>query len=81
MCHVASLATTYIGLATIQLNPSLSDRSCVSLGNDKFHLKVITLASSCDIIFVYIAFVVHFAFLAAFTWLNVMSFDIWWTFR
>lgn len=24
---------------------------------------------------------VHFAFIATFSWLNVMSFDIWWTFR
>ncbi|XP_057366331.1 LOW QUALITY PROTEIN: G-protein coupled receptor Mth2-like [Daphnia carinata] len=27
-----------------------------------------------------LAVVVHFAFLSTFTWLNVMSFDIWWTF-
>jgi len=27
------------------------------------------------------AIIVHFAFLSTFTWLNVMSFDIWWTFR
>ncbi|XP_034175028.1 G-protein coupled receptor Mth2 isoform X1 [Osmia lignaria lignaria] len=27
-----------------------------------------------------IAFVIHFSFLASFFWLNVMCFDIWWTF-
>ncbi|XP_074105856.1 G-protein coupled receptor Mth2 isoform X1 [Cotesia typhae] len=29
---------------------------------------------------VIIAFVIHFSFLASFFWLNVMCFDIWWTF-
>ena len=29
----------------------------------------------------FLAVLVHFAFLATFTWLNVLSFDIWWTFR
>ncbi|XP_053592814.1 G-protein coupled receptor Mth2 isoform X1 [Microplitis demolitor] len=29
---------------------------------------------------VLIAFVIHFSFLASFFWLNVMCFDIWWTF-
>ncbi|XP_053995120.1 G-protein coupled receptor Mth2-like isoform X1 [Hylaeus volcanicus] len=28
-----------------------------------------------------IALVIHFSFLASFFWLNVMCFDIWWTFR
>lgn len=28
-----------------------------------------------------LAVLVHFAFLATFTWLNVLSFDIWWTFN
>ncbi|XP_014486106.1 PREDICTED: G-protein coupled receptor Mth2-like isoform X3 [Dinoponera quadriceps] len=27
-----------------------------------------------------IAFIIHFSFLASFFWLNVMCFDIWWTF-
>ncbi|XP_044585426.1 G-protein coupled receptor Mth2-like isoform X2 [Cotesia glomerata] len=27
-----------------------------------------------------VAFVIHFSFLASFFWLNVMCFDIWWTF-
>jgi len=27
------------------------------------------------------AFAVYFSFLASFFWLNVMCFDIWWTFR
>lgn len=31
--------------------------------------------------FVVSAVLVHFAFLATFTWLNVLSFDIWWTFK
>lgn len=26
------------------------------------------------------AFIIHFSFLASFFWLNIMSFDIWWTF-
>lgn len=32
MCHVASLAVMYIGLATIQLGSSLPQSSCVILG-------------------------------------------------
>ncbi|XP_053995121.1 G-protein coupled receptor Mth2-like isoform X2 [Hylaeus volcanicus] len=30
---------------------------------------------------VLLALVIHFSFLASFFWLNVMCFDIWWTFR
>ena len=34
MCHVASLAVTYIGLGIIQLNALLPDGLCVGLGNE-----------------------------------------------
>jgi G protein-coupled receptor Mth (Methuselah protein) len=33
MCHVASLATTYIFLAVIQLDPMLPKPACIALGN------------------------------------------------
>ncbi|XP_020295639.1 G-protein coupled receptor Mth2-like isoform X2 [Pseudomyrmex gracilis] len=33
-----------------------------------------------DFICITLAFVIHFSFLASFFWLNVMCFDIWWTF-
>ncbi|XP_020295646.1 G-protein coupled receptor Mth2-like isoform X8 [Pseudomyrmex gracilis] len=33
-----------------------------------------------NIICIGLAFVIHFSFLASFFWLNVMCFDIWWTF-
>lgn len=32
MCHAASMTVMYVGLATIQLNPNLSDDVCVGLG-------------------------------------------------
>ncbi|XP_011341055.1 G-protein coupled receptor Mth2 isoform X3 [Ooceraea biroi] len=32
------------------------------------------------VICIALAFVIHFSFLASFFWLNVMCFDIWWTF-
>ena len=35
MCHVASLATTYICLGIIQLNPTLLRPACIGLGNLK----------------------------------------------
>ncbi|XP_011636120.1 G-protein coupled receptor Mth2-like isoform X1 [Pogonomyrmex barbatus] len=33
-----------------------------------------------DSICIAMAFIIHFSFLASFFWLNVMCFDIWWTF-
>ncbi|XP_011863793.1 PREDICTED: G-protein coupled receptor Mth2-like isoform X3 [Vollenhovia emeryi] len=33
-----------------------------------------------DTICITFAFIIHFSFLASFFWLNVMCFDIWWTF-
>ncbi|XP_029177760.1 G-protein coupled receptor Mth2-like [Nylanderia fulva] len=34
-----------------------------------------------DSVCITIAFLIYFCFLASFFWLNIMSFDIWWTFR
>ncbi|XP_048509400.1 G-protein coupled receptor Mth2-like isoform X5 [Athalia rosae] len=45
-----------------------------------------TLANNWDIVTawmpacIFISFTIHFSFLASFFWLNVMCFDIWWTF-
>lgn len=58
MCHVGSLAATYICLGVIQVKPDLPMVACIGF-----------------------AVVTHFSFLASFTWLNVMSFDIWMTFN
>ncbi|KAK2589177.1 hypothetical protein KPH14_001993 [Odynerus spinipes] len=33
-----------------------------------------------DSLCIVVAFVIHFSFLASFFWLNIMCFDIWWTF-
>ena len=77
MCHVASLATTYICLGIIQLDPMLPKLACIGLGNLKELSHQINFYHSILVT----AIVVHFSFLASFMWLNVMSFDIWITFR
>lgn len=78
MCHSGSLAVTYIGLGVIQLIPDMNFGSCVALGmsSSYLHLKMIYLLHlHCT------AVIVHFSFLSAFMWLNVMSLDIWMAFR
>ncbi len=79
MCHVASMTVMYVGLGTIQLSSHhLSDGICVGLGMHKSNHS----DGICFKMFVFLpAVTVHFAFLATFTWLNVLSFDIWWTFK
>lgn len=80
MCHVASLAVMYIGLCVIQLGPELPDGVCVGLGNPDWFSDT-SSEIICFLPVYYAAVIVHFTFLSTFTWLNVMSFDIWWTFR
>ena len=81
MCHIASLTASYIGFAFIQLNPTLSDVVCVASGKNinLFKITALTPLPFCYVL--EIAVGIHFAFLSSFTWLSVMSFDVWWTFR
>ncbi|KAJ8679550.1 hypothetical protein QAD02_015337, partial [Eretmocerus hayati] len=57
---------------------------CLALA---YYFLVITKIAGADMfvdVYAYlcntIAYIVHFSFLASFFWLNVMCFDIWWTF-
>ncbi|XP_066587466.1 G-protein coupled receptor Mth2-like [Prorops nasuta] len=43
-------------------------------------LQITPPAQMSDIACLFIAFIIHFSFLSSFFWLNVMCFDIWWTF-
>jgi hypothetical protein len=81
MCHVASMTVMYVGLGTIQLSHHLSDGICVGLGMRTFNSNSHGICLKCLRLFSISAVTVHFAFLATFTWLNVLSFDIWWTFK
>ncbi|XP_023247123.1 G-protein coupled receptor Mth2-like isoform X2 [Copidosoma floridanum] len=66
MCHVASLFFAYACLAfiTITTNNILDDLN----------------SELADISCLYLGYVMLFWFYATFLWLNVMCFDIWWTF-
>ncbi len=78
MCQVASLAVTYICLAINQMSTNIHGIYCIVIGtvkqeaqsNFRNHLH-----------FVYAATVLHFFFLSAFSWINVISFYTWWIFR
>ncbi|XP_077254741.1 G-protein coupled receptor Mth2-like isoform X1 [Temnothorax americanus] len=43
-------------------------------------IQQIAQTSLSDTACIILAFIIHFSFLASFFWLNVMCFDIWWTF-
>ncbi|XP_058800351.1 G-protein coupled receptor Mth2-like isoform X4 [Phymastichus coffea] len=43
-------------------------------------MQIVDQASISDLTCSIFAYIVHFSFLASFFWLNVMCFDIWWTF-
>ncbi|XP_071648689.1 G-protein coupled receptor Mth2-like isoform X3 [Temnothorax longispinosus] len=43
-------------------------------------IQQIPQTSLSDAACIILAFIIHFSFLASFFWLNVMCFDIWWTF-
>ena len=75
MCHCASLAVAFISLGIIQLTPDLSTGWCKAIGKaNPMKVSIKTLINfNCA------AIITHFGFLSAFCWLNVMSFDIWWT--
>ncbi|EFN83825.1 G-protein coupled receptor Mth2 [Harpegnathos saltator] len=66
MCHASSLFLAFICLAIIPWITSLTS------SNGK-QTKVIIPCKA-------LAYIMLFAFLSAFSWLNVMCFDIWWTF-
>ncbi|XP_034951629.1 probable G-protein coupled receptor Mth-like 11 [Chelonus insularis] len=65
MCHVASLFVAYACLATIALTPPPD-----AYNEDK---QPRTLCK-------FLGYTTLLAFLASFSWLNIMCFDIWWTF-
>ncbi|XP_015109754.1 G-protein coupled receptor Mth [Diachasma alloeum] len=74
MCHVASLFAAYACLAAIALTEPPwpeADASTRDDGNNE-----ISSDSGCK----FLGYTTLFSFLAAFAWLNVMCFDIWWTF-
>ncbi|XP_015189497.1 PREDICTED: G-protein coupled receptor Mth2 [Polistes dominula] len=64
MCHVAHIFCAYFSLAIINL--VTPERNA-----DK---------STATILCKFLGYTMLFSFLSAFSWLNVMCFDIWWTF-
>uniref|UniRef100_A0A8D8Q9Y2 G-protein coupled receptor Mth2 n=1 Tax=Cacopsylla melanoneura TaxID=428564 RepID=A0A8D8Q9Y2_9HEMI len=64
MCHITSLIFAYLFLVSIQILATVP----------QFHDLV------KNELCVKFGFLIQFFFLAAFFWLNVMCFDIWWTF-
>jgi G protein-coupled receptor Mth (Methuselah protein) len=74
MCYCASLAATFITLGIIQLKNDFDRSSCIVLGNYLTKFKV-----EINLTFGFTGIFTHFFFLSSFTWLNVLSFDIWWT--
>ncbi|KAJ8673922.1 hypothetical protein QAD02_005184, partial [Eretmocerus hayati] len=66
MCHATSLLLAYI---------SLTINEMVALGLLKFMED-----SSTNILCTCLAYVILYSYHSAFLWLNVMSFDLWWTF-
>ena len=88
MCHVGSLAATYICLGVIQVKPDLPMVACIGFGKTLIYFlrcagQQSLIRCSLPLVgcFRTSAVVTHFSFLASFTWLNVMSFDIWMTFK
>lgn len=75
MCHVASLFVAYACLAAIALTkpPDPTDTSAEDNSNNEISSAG---GGGCK----FLGYTTLFSFLAAFSWLNVMCFDIWWTF-
>ncbi|XP_058802616.1 uncharacterized protein LOC131670748 [Phymastichus coffea] len=65
MCHVASLCVAYAILAVTEFTTN-----SFGIWEDGIH----------DVACIVMGYVLLLAFLSAFFWLNVMCFDIWWTF-
>lgn len=65
MCHIASLFMAYVCLAITGLGPPKLEYT-VDYTNDKSW-------NFCETI----GFLMLYSFVAAFTWLNIMSYDIW----
>ena len=83
MCFLASMAAMNIGLGIIQINPFVLAESaglCVGLGQFldllliKSHFRMLMFLN-CT------AVMAHFTYLSTFSWLNVMSFDVFFKFR
>ncbi|KAL6432144.1 hypothetical protein ACFW04_006689 [Cataglyphis niger] len=66
MCHVSSLLLAFICLAIV---PWFTPASVVETDE----LRATTACKA-------LAYIMLFCFLSSFSWLNVMCFDIWWTF-
>ncbi|XP_051158320.1 G-protein coupled receptor Mth2-like [Leptopilina boulardi] len=69
MCHVGSLFIAYVCLSLVTLDVA---RSQEAVENEDPVRKTL-----CSIL----GNTLLFAFISSFSWLNVMCFDIWWTFR
>ncbi|XP_011299047.1 G-protein coupled receptor Mth isoform X2 [Fopius arisanus] len=74
MCHVASLFAAYACLAAIALTKPPDRVADTSPEDDEDN--EISSDGGCK----FLGYAMLFSFLAAFSWLNVMCFDIWWTF-
>lgn len=95
MCHVASLFVAYATLAVEAFmtgswidmyDPSVSNLLCKFLGAYYINLRNRNIdhpiyRHSYIYIYFFIAYLLLLGFHSAFFWLNVMCFDIWWTFR
>ena len=77
MCHCGSLATAFICLGIIQLSENLYKYAnlCRSVGK----YSILLYSNMLTYLTCLTAVIAHFTFLSTFTWLNTMSFDIWWT--
>ncbi|XP_051174598.1 G-protein coupled receptor Mth2-like [Leptopilina boulardi] len=69
MCHVGSLFFAYVCLSLVTLDVAKSHEAGV---NEDPLIKTL-----CSIL----GNTLLFAFISSFSWLNVMCFDIWWTFK
>lgn len=91
MCYVSSLLSAYICLAiTYQINANDAPITCKVVGrlvryafiyprsSEKNCVR--TASGTMFLLFSFSAYTMLFSFLSAFSWLNVMCFDIWWTF-
>ena len=78
MCFVASLTSFYIGMATIQLYYKDTIRGlCIGLGRDNIILNLGSNNNNfMQFLYYFTAIFVHFSYLCTFTWLNVLSYDI-----
>jgi hypothetical protein len=77
ICHVGSLFCAFSVLAAIKLSTETQIVHCVFFGKVTFGQGSLAACSHSPY---FPGYFIYFTFLTAFTWLNVMCFDIWWTF-